>query len=488
MSIRKQIEALQKKRNAHLDAMQALSDTAATEERLFTDDEQKAFDKDQGEVRDIDSQLERLEAAEQQLARRAQPALQPAGGDPPPLVEVRAFKPFAAQAFTRYAMALAAAKGNLVGAIEVAKRWERETPDVIAVLRAAVAAGTTTDPTWAGPLVYYQNLVSEFIEFLRPQTIVGQLSGYRTVPFNVRIPRQTAGSTANWVGEGTSKPVSALAFDAITFPFAKLAVIIVITQELARFSNPAAEMLVRDDMVAAVQQAIDTSFIGSTAGVAGVRPAGINNASPNIPSSGNTLAAVTTDLSSALLAMTENNIALRNPVWIMGLQARMFIATLRDPMGNFAFPTMMNKPYSLFGIPVIESNVIVPAGGPPTTSSITLLEQSELMLADDGQTMLDASQEASLQMDSAPATPPTPLVSLWQQNLLGIKAEHFIYWMMRRTNAVQEITGFPAGGSGLPLVARGEPPQDGSGAGIVGTHGTEPAGDQHRNNERHRRS
>ena len=47
-------------------------------------------------------------------------------------------------------------------------------------------------------------------------------------------------------------------------------------------------------------------------------------------------------------------------------------------------------------------------------------------------------------MDSAPATPPTPLVSLWQQNMLGIKAERFIYWLRRRDGVVQVISGFPA--------------------------------------------
>jgi hypothetical protein len=120
---------------------------------------------------------------------------------------------------------------------------------------------------------------------------------------------------------------------------------------------------------------------------------------------------------------------------------------------------------TLFGIPVIVTGNIVPAGGPPVVSSVTLLEQSELMIADDGQTVFDASQEASLQMDSAPATPPTPLVSLWQQNLLGIKAERFIYWLMRRAAAVQEITGFPAGGTGLPFTAMLPPDARLSGAG-----------------------
>src|SRR5205823_1163304 len=131
-------------------------------------------------------------------------------------------------------------------------------------------------------------------------------------------------------------------------------------------------------------------FIGSAAGVAGVKPAGINNTSPNIPSTGNTLAAVKVDLANAILAMGNANIAMRSPVWIMSLQAAAFLGTMMDPLGNPAFPGMQGLPgqpgtRNLLGIPVIATGYIVPAGGPPTTSSITLLEQSELMVADDGQ-------------------------------------------------------------------------------------------------------
>jgi hypothetical protein len=89
------------------------------------------------------------------------------------------------------------------------------------------------------------------------------------------------------------------------------------------------------------------------------------------------------------------------------------------------------------GIPVLVSANLTPA------TTIVLIEQSEVLVADDGQTTIDTSGEASVQMDSAPATPPTPLVSFWQQNLLGIKAERYIYWMMRRAAAVTRITGFP---------------------------------------------
>jgi hypothetical protein len=70
-------------------------------------------------------------------------------------------------AFTRYAMALAASKGNLVQAAETAKQWKESTPEVERVLKAAVAAGTTTDSAWASPLVDYRMMAEEFIELLR---------------------------------------------------------------------------------------------------------------------------------------------------------------------------------------------------------------------------------------------------------------------------------------------------------------------------------
>jgi hypothetical protein len=52
------------------------------------------------------------------------------------------------------------------------------------------------------------------------------------------------------------------------------------------------------------------------------------------------------------------------------------------------------------------------------------------------------SREASLQMNDAPDSPESAssvLVSLWQRNLIGIKAERFVTWTKGRTQAVQFI-------------------------------------------------
>src|SRR5690606_4865057 len=77
---------------------------------------------------------------------------------------------------------------------------------------------------------------------------------------------------------------------------------------------------------------------------------------------------------------------------------------------------------TFFGLPVVLSENVVanPGSGSPITGDggrIILAKASEILLADDGEVLLDASREASLQMDSAPSNPPvaaTVLTSLWQ--------------------------------------------------------------------------
>jgi hypothetical protein len=56
---------------------------------------------------------------------------------------------------------------------------------------------------------------------------------------------------------------------------------------------------------------------------------------------------------------------------------------------------------------------------------------------------IDASQRGLLQMDSSPDSPTTGstnLISLWQQGMLGIKAEREINWVKRRSTSVDLIT------------------------------------------------
>lgn len=463
MKLSDQIKAALAKRGLLLKSLTDLSTKAATdgEGRNFTEAEQKTFDDDKAAIAALDAQIDRLKSLEADDAKSALlvPAA-PGNPAPTPNVEVVPFKTFPGQALARFVGVLARSKGNIGQAVEFAKRFDNQTPEVgnvlramyangninADILRAAVASGTAIDATWAAPLVNYQVMVSEFVEFLRPQTILGKLTGYRPVPFNVLLQRQTAGYTAQWVGEGAPKPIGALAFDTLRLPWAKMALISVITDELARLSNPSAELMVRNDLAAAVSQYMDQQFIDpAVAAVANVKPGAITNVETAIASSGYSVAHVTADLSAAMLVLTDANIPMAAPVWIMHTHAYQFLITQRSSIDTFVWKDEMLGG-KLMGIPFIVSNNVPIASG---LSSITLFDAGELLLADDGQMLFDASSEASLQMDSAPTNPPvaaTVMVSMFQQNMLAIKVERYIYWLMRRPGAtsVVSITGFPA--------------------------------------------
>ena len=79
---------------------------------------------------------------------------------------------------------------------------------------------------------------------------------------------------------------------------------------------------------------------------------------------------------------------------------------------------------ALFGIPVIAS-INSPA-------QIALLDPSAMLYSDSGQFDLDASDQASLQFDSAPDAPPdatTVMQSLFGRNLVAIKALRWLAWL-----------------------------------------------------------
>lgn len=482
MTLAEQIKAAIAARLVHVERMKALATltagdgTSANPARNLTDAEQKDFDTAEAAVKAADAQIARLKSLEQIEAAGAAPAPSPAPTPAPapapapeptqerapqPTAPVSILMPqtFKGQGFVRMVSAIMAAQGNIQNAALLAEQRYADMPQLgvllktmaqtaqmpAEVLRAAVAAGTTSNSTWAAPLVYAQNLTSEFIDLLRPQTILGRLP-FRTVPFNVSIPRQTAGAAAGWVGEGLSKPVQKLDFDRLAIPWAKIAVIAVITQELARFSNPAAETLIRDDLIAAIGQFKDVQLIDPTVTAsAGVRPASItNNVTPVADPADITIAAIDGALVQMLMNMNANNIGMTSPRWIMNGSLRILLENLRTTQDLPAYPEVARG--LLKGYPIVESNnVPIATGGDPDTTMLILVDASQILHAEDPVIDIAMSTEASLQLDSAPATPPTPVVSLFQQNLMAIKAEQYEYWVRRRDAAVQYIAAFPLG-------------------------------------------
>lgn len=452
MNIQEQIKSFEASRAAKAARLEEVMAKAAEEGRTLDASESEEYDTTEGELKSIDSHLVRLRGLEKSMATTAK-AIEPGrvssvskGSDFRDNAVIRVERSLPkGTAFTRFAIALARSKGNLMQAVEVAKGWEDSTPEVLTVLKAAVAAGTTTDPAWAGPLVEYQNMAGEFIELLRPQTIIGKIQGLRRVPFNIKMPGQTSGSSVNWVGEGKPKPVSSLAFDTTTLRFTKAAGIVVLTDELVRFSNPSAEALVQTDLTASMAQFLDVAFVDpAIAEVAEVSPASITHGITPIVASGTTAEALKADVKRLFAAFLAANMTPAGAVWIMTPTMALTIGMMTNALGQPEFPGIDMNGGVFMGLPVIVSESVPanPGSGQPATGAgqrLILAKASEILLADDGGVTIDVSREASLQMDSAPVSGATELVSLWQNNMVALRAERFINWKRRRAQAVGYI-------------------------------------------------
>ena len=92
--------------------------------------------------------------------------------------------------------------------------------------------------------------------------------------------------------------------------------------------------------------------------------------------------------------------------------------------------------YGHYGRPVIVSNNVAPSVS-PGDQHLILIDQREVLLADDGQLMIDVSTEASLVMNDYPSGGATSLRSLWQNGQMGVKVDLWIYWTKRGCQAVQ---------------------------------------------------
>lgn len=432
MTISEQIQQFQAKRAEVLADMDALITKGAT----LSQDEDAQYKAAEAEIAAIDQHLDRLKAAEARQAKAAKPV---AGSH----ITVEDNAPKGTD-FVRYTKSLALAKGNPMQAVEIAKAAGYGNR-VETVLKAAIAAGSTTD-AGLSVLVENQLMTSEFIDLLRPATIVGKLSGVRNVPQNIRIPRATSGTSANWIGEGKAAPITNAAFADLEVGSHKLGAIAVFTEELLRRSEPAAEILVRDDLLAAVVQAVDVAFIDqANAGIAGVKPASIANGATSAVASGTTAAKVRDDVKAAYGAFVAANQPIASGVWIMHPSTALSLSMMMNATtGLREFPGVDFVTGGTFeGLPVVLSTNV--PGTPVAGYDLILAVQNEILLAEGG-LAIDASREASLEMDTAPvhdSKTPTPasLVSLWQTGAMAIKAIRGITWTRRRPTAVYRISG-----------------------------------------------
>ena len=319
------------------------------------------------------------------------------------------------------AQAVAALSKGAVTASQVLDSWH--APEIVknAVTQKALI-GTTSEQTFGESLVDYQVLSGEFIELLRGKTAVDKLaSKMRQVPFNVKVPSQTGASTVGWVGEAKTKPVTNPTFGSITLTKSKVAGIVMLSEELVRFSNPKADGLVLDDLIKSTAAFIDGQFFDPAKAEATDSPASILNGVTPVNSTGETGAAIEADLAAVIKQATDAGLTLEGATWVMSETRAAKLSVLRDALGKKYFEGMnINGAKELLTLPVEISAAC--------TDKIVLVIPSQILLADDGDVDFAISSEASINTgtDAAPQW-----VSLYQSDLIAIRGERFIRWKAR---------------------------------------------------------
>jgi len=452
MTVQEQITSFENSRGAKLAEMNAIMSAASSSGSTLDAEQTEKYDSLAAEVKAIDDHLPRLRLLEKTNVATATPITKvvdtKSGSDlrgGAPVVQVKDNLP-KGTAYTRYVIAKIIGKNSTSDAIRYAESrpdWMTETPVVVDMLKANLSIntkavtnpGTIAEPAWAAPLAV-QRPIDDFLELLRPRTIIGRIPNLRNVPFNISVPVQNGGGTYGWVGEGAPKPVGQLQLASATLGIAKAAGIIVISAELAKISNPSAESVVRNDMIAGMAQYLDTQFIDPTvAAVANLNPASITNGANGYGTAGTSSDNARTDIKKGITLLTQSLYNIGDVVIIMSEANAFALAGAITTLGVRPFPDITAQGGNILGVPVVTSQ----AAG----NVVAFVHAPSILFADDGGVTIDVSQEASIEMNTVPTSPATAstiLVNLWQQNLIGLRAERFINWKRARTTAVVYTT------------------------------------------------
>lgn len=455
----KELEATRQAKAAKLEAIQA---KATDEGRTKDAAEKDEFDILKSEIKGIDEELSDLRELEQLNKAAARPVktevdAEPASTRSSRVVSVQRNLPKGFM-FARYAICMANSRGIPGEAIRLAKE---HYPDDIGVLRlvekTAVAGGTTGGSHYLDDMVPY-NVMQDFIEFLRPGSILGKFGGQvpgaagrqypslNRVGFNERVSGMSTGYSAAWKGEGLPVlPSAAVTFNA-ALTWNCMSALAVLSKEAIRFSNPNAEMRVRDDLARAVNSKLDYDFVDPSKAASGTTsPASITYGVVATTPSGTGATNVRHDIAAMLELFAQNNLDPADIVLIMSATMATRISLMVNALGQPEFPSLTMVGGYLAGFPVIVSEHLT-AVGSPSTQSIIAVKASDVYLADDGVVTVEASDQASIEMadtssqNAGTGAGASSLVSLWQAGAVGLMANREITWKLRRSSAVQYIS------------------------------------------------
>jgi hypothetical protein len=290
------------------------------------------------------------------------------------------------------------------------------------ILKNGIAPGNTTDPNWAAPLSGYNAAAAAWLDSLRSQSAFdAMLSSMVQVPLRVRVGISSLGVTGYVRGEGSAKRLSTMSLAAGGMEAFNAVAWILVTKELSKLAGPTGASMLDRELRAAVASVTDEKFISVI--IAGKTP---------IQSNGSTISAVRSDLAAAL---AEIEIGVGSKLFVLTTSkiTKAWSTSNRDG-GAAAFPDMGPTGGMICKMPVIAS-----AGVPD--GHIVVVDGAGIAAASQG-IRLEVLRNATVDVGGPPDSPSTAgttLISIWQENLVGLAADRYFGVERLRDSAVAVI-------------------------------------------------
>lgn len=330
------------------------------------------------------------------------------------------------QEFASYALSLLKGAGDIPVAAELAANHQHEFPRAARILKAAVPAGTTSDPNWANKLTEYQQVAAGFIESLRSVSAFDTLLPFsRQLPLRARLAVFTA-NVGGKVAEGAAKPIRKLTLAGDYVDPVKCAALVVATEELLRMSHLAGVHLLQAELAAAVADSINEDFLTFLA-----------TGAPSSASTGSVL----DDLNAALSVI--NPVGRVKPFAICSPQVAVDLATARTSQDEPRYPGFTPNGGVIAGTQFLVSTQ-VPGNSPD--SDLVVANAPDLGLAAD-LPLLRSSRYATIEMQDDADGDAAQQVSMFQTNSVALLAERFVGYQKLRPTAAYVVTGASYGTS-----------------------------------------
>ena len=369
--------------------------------------------------------------------RAAEPSVAANWKDVPPGTDTRGL------ALSRCVRASALARINGMGpegAIQVLRSWgDKNLAEMWADARSK--AMTAGDATAGGYLVPTQ-FINDFIGVLRSKTVIRAL-GTPTIPIagTAEIPKATAGATANYGGENTNAPKSEVSTGQLTLSFKKLRSLVPIGNSLLRYNAIGADVIVRNDMSAAMSTTEDSKFIrgdGTDGSPKGLRYWAVN---ANVIAANTTLSLANTfsDLGKLMQQLMGADIPMSRPSWIFAPRIYNFLVTILNSNGVPAFKDEMVSSKTLWGYPFgvttgIPTNLDFTGSDTDDESEVYFVDIDQCLIGE-GETMsIEASREAAYHDGSA-------VQSAWSRDETVVRAIAEHDFVLRYDKAVAILAG-----------------------------------------------